>query len=76
MVLHTLLEYRVLSCLTDNEISPLCNNNKKGESCVVCVLQDLPAITCPLLTIGVLQFIYGLRFLSSFSFCGSTMGIG
>ena len=50
---HALLEDRVLSGLTNDEISPLYNYNGDEESCMACVLQYLSISVGPLLAIGV-----------------------
>merc|ERR1719193_1677966 len=54
MILHSLLEDRVSSGLTDDEICPLDNHNRDEESCMTSVLQDLPVSVGPLLAIGIL----------------------
>ena len=41
VILHTLLEDGVLPCLTDDQVSPLDNDNGDKEGCVASVLQDL-----------------------------------
>ena len=41
VVLHALLEHRVLPCLTDDEIGPLHDDNRHKEGSVTGVLQDL-----------------------------------
>ena len=56
---HTLVEDRVLPCLADNEIRPLNNNNCYKEGCVASVLENLPILVSPLLTIRILQVIDG-----------------
>merc|ERR1719348_2307970 len=60
MILHALLEDRVLPGLANDEISPLDNHNRYKESCMTGVLQYFPISIGPLLTIRVLQVIDGL----------------
>ena len=50
-ILHSLLEYGVHSCLTNDEISPLYNDNGDKESRVTSVLKDLSVFVGPFLTI-------------------------
>ena len=44
MILHALLEDRVLPSLANDEISPLYNDNGNEESCVARVLNDLALV--------------------------------
>lgn len=39
---HLLLNNGILSSFTDDQISPLYHYNADKESCVACVLQNLP----------------------------------
>ena len=39
---HLLLNNGILSSFTDDQISPLYHYNADKESCVTCVLQNLP----------------------------------
>ena len=54
MILHSLLEDRVSSGLTDDEIGPLDHHDGDEEGGVAGVLQDLPVGVGPLLAVGVL----------------------
>ena len=56
-VLHSLLEHRVLPGLTDDEISPLYNDDGHEEGSMASVLKDLSILVGPLLTIGILQIV-------------------
>ena len=58
MILHSLLEDRVSSGLTDDEISPLDDHDGDEESGMTSVLQDLPVGIGPLLAIGILQIVH------------------
>jgi len=58
-ILHSLLEYRVHSCLTNDEIGPLYDNNGDKESRVASVLKDLSVLVCPFLTIRVFEVVDG-----------------
>ena len=60
MVLHALLEHRVLPSLADDQVSPLDDNDGDKESSVAGELQDLSVGVGPLLPIGVFQVIHCL----------------
>ena len=57
-VLHSLLEHRVLPGLTNDEISPLYNDDGHKEGSMASVLKALSILVGPLLTIGILQIVY------------------
>ena len=57
MILHSLLEDRVSSGLTDDKICPLDDNNRHEESSMASVLQDLSVSISPFLAIGILEVI-------------------
>ena len=57
MILHSLLEDRVSSGLTDDQICPLDDNNRHEESSMASVLQDLSVSISPFLAIGILEVI-------------------
>merc|ERR1739838_133461 len=58
VILHALLEHRVLPCLADDQIGPLDNNDGDEEGGVAGVLQDLPVGVGPLLAVGVGQIVH------------------
>jgi len=60
-VLHTLLEHGVLPGLTDDEISPLDNDNRDKEGGMAGIFQNLPVLVGPLLAVGVLEVVDGNR---------------
>ena len=60
-VAHALLEDRKTSGLTDDQISPLDDNNGDKEGSVASVLQALPVMVGPFLSIGVSKIIDSLR---------------
>ena len=56
-ILHTLLEDRILSRLTDDEISPLNNHNRDKEGGVAGVFKDFTVVVRPFLAVGINQVI-------------------
>lgn len=50
-ITHALLEQGVLSCLANDQVSPLYNNNGGKECCVTCKFQDLSFSVGPFLPI-------------------------
>ena len=54
---HALLEDRELASLTNDEISPLDNDNGDKEGSVASVLKDLSVPVGPLLAVGIFQVI-------------------
>jgi len=57
VILHSLLEYRVLPGLANDQISPLHHHDGHEESCVASVLKNLAVSISPLLSIGILEII-------------------
>merc|ERR1719309_77807 len=57
VILHSLLEYRVLPGLANNQISPLHHHDGHEESCVASVLKNLAVSVGPLLSIRILEIV-------------------
>merc|ERR1719481_427959 len=60
VILHSLLEYGVLSGLTNDKIGPLDNNNGDEEGSVASVLEDLSVSVGPFLSIRIFEVVDSL----------------